>query len=256
MCGRFGLDIVWAELFEYFNLIRPRQMGPEMPPRYNIAPTQPILMIGNGEDGARQGQLVRWGLVPQWVKDPKEFTLLINARAETAIDKPSFKTAMRHRRMLVPASGFYEWKRFGKGQKSQPYWVRPKNGSIVAFGGLMETWSDATGSEVDTGCIISTDTNKSFAEIHHRLPLVIKPADFERWLDCKSQEPRDVLDLMQPVDDDYFECIPVSDLVNKVGNTSPDIQKPVEPITEPQPKVKAKTKTKLEPPANKQLSMF
>ena len=246
MCGRFGLEVAWAELFAYFNLIPTVQTNPEMPPRYNIAPTQPILMIGNGEDGRRSSLLVRWGLVPNWVKEPKEFTLLINARAETAIEKPSFRTAMRHRRMLVPASGFYEWKRYGKGQKSQPYWVRPKDGSIVAFGGLMETWSDATGSEVDTGCIISTDANESFKNIHHRLPLVIHPQDFDRWLDCKTQEPRDVLDLMRPVDDDYFECIPVSDAVNKVANTSPDIQKPVEPRVPPVAK----------PADDDQLSMF
>lgn len=245
MCGRFGLEVYWSELFDYFNLIHPKTLEPEMPPRYNIAPTQPILMIGNGEDGRRTGQLVRWGLVPQWVKDPKEFTLLINARAETAIEKPSFRTAMRHRRMIVPASGFYEWKRFGKGQKSQPYWVRPKGGGIVAFGALMETWSDATGSEVDTGCIISTDTNASFAEIHHRLPMVVHPKDFDRWLDCKTQEPSDVLDLMQPVNDDYFECIPISDAVNKVANTSPSIQNRVTPQERTTPDTQANAQMKL-----------
>ena len=226
MCGRIGLEVPWEELFQYFNLIRPRTMGEEMPPRYNIAPTQPIIMIGNGADGAREGSLVRWGLVPQWVKDPKSFTLLSNARSETAIDKPSFKTAMRHRRMLVPASGFYEWKRFGKGKKSHAFWVRPKEGNIVAFGGLMETWSDNTGSEVDTGCILTTDTNRAFEHIHHRLPLVIQHKDFERWLDCKTQEPRDIADLLTPVDEDYFEAIPISDAVNKVANCDASIQTP------------------------------
>jgi len=232
MCGRIGLDVPWEELFNYFNLIKPVAMVPEMPPRFNIAPTQPLLMI-NSINNQYEATLVRWGLVPSWVKDPKEFTLLINARAETVLEKPSFKTAVRHRRTLVPASGFYEWQRFGKGQKSQPYWVRPKNGGIVAFGGLMETYADPNGSEIDTGCVISTDANASFSKIHHRLPLVIKPDDFERWLDCRTQEPRDVTDLMTPVDDDYFEYIPISDAVNKVSNTGAEIQKPVELPSEP-----------------------
>ncbi len=228
MCGRFGLDATWEELFDYYNLVRPHETGEEMPPRYNIAPTQPIVMIGNGIDGKREGNLVRWGLVPNWVKDPKEFTLLINARSETAIEKPSFRTAMRHRRTIIPASGFYEWKRFGKGRKSHAFWVRPKNGGLVSFAGLMETWSDPNGSEIDTGCIITTAANSSFGEIHHRLPSVIHPQDFDRWLDCRTQEPREVVDLMKPVNDDYFEIIPVSDAVNKVANCDISIQKPVQ----------------------------
>ncbi len=248
MCGRIGLDVPWEELFGYFQLVKPINMVPEMPPRFNIAPTQPLLMVNTSINNQREASLVRWGLVPAWVKDPKEFTLLINARAETVLEKPSFKTAVRHRRTLVPASGFYEWQRFGKGQKSQPYWVRPKNGGIVAFGGLMETYSDPNGSEIDTGCVISTDTNESFAKIHHRLPLVIKPEDFDRWLDCRTQEPRDIADLMVPVDNDYFECIPISDAVNKVSNTGADIQNPIELPAEPQPLKKKKD--------DGQLSMF
>ena len=229
MCGRIGLIVPWQELFDYFNLIRPRQMGENqtgeiMPPRYNIAPTQPIVMVANGPTGQREGMLVRWGLIPQWVKHPKDFPLLVNARSETAIEKPSFKSAIRHRRTLVPVSGFYEWKRFGKGKKSQPYWVPPKHGGIVALGGVMETWSGADGSEVDTGCILTTDANDSFRSIHHRLPLVIQPENFERWLDCKNQEPREVLDLMRPVADEYFKAILIGDAVNKVANNGPEIQ--------------------------------
>lgn len=246
MCGRFGLEARWQELFEFFDLTRPKTMGEDMPPRYNIAPTQPIVTVGIGGDGQREGSLVRWGLVPSWVKDPKEFTLLVNARSETAIEKPSFRTAMRHRRILIPASGFYEWQRFGKGQPSQAFWVRPKAGGIVAFGGLVETWSDTNGSEIDTGCVLTTGSNPSFSEIHHRMPVVIQPADFDRWLDVKSQEPRDVIDLMQPVHDEYFKTIPVSNAVNKVSNTGRDIQNRVEPVSP------AKSKQD----DNDQLSMF
>ncbi len=233
MCGRFALDASWGDILEYFEAIASDQ-AMEMPPRLNIAPTQPIVAVVN-EETSRRALLVRWGLIPAWVKDPADFTTLINARSETAATKPSFKTAMRHRRTLVPASGFYEWKRFGpssktKGLKSQPYWVRPKAGGIVAFGGLMETYAHANGSEMDTGCIMTTAANNRFADIHHRLPLVIQQEDFGRWLDCRTQEPRDVVDLLKPVDDDYFEAIPVGDAVNKVANAGPDIQERVEPV--------------------------
>lgn len=251
MCGRIGLAVPWEELFEYFNLIRPTSLDPEMPPRYNIAPSQPIMVIRTGDDGGREGMLARWGLVPSWVKDPKEFTLLVNARSETAAEKPSFRSAMRHRRILVPASGFYEWKRFGKGKKSQPYWVRPKDGNIVAFGGLMETWCGADGSEVDTACILTTAANPTFEAIHHRLPLVILKEDFDRWMDCKSQEPRDIVDLLVPANDEFFECIPISDAVNKVANSGPEIQNPVDLETRD-----ADETGPAEEPADKQLSMF
>ncbi len=205
------------------------------PPRYNIAPTQPLLMVLAGErrqPGSnlpdRKALLVRWGLIPAWAKDSKALPLLINARAETAAGKPAFRAAMRHRRALVPASGFYEWKRDGR-KKSQPYWVRPKGGGIVAFAALMETFAEPGGSEIDTGAILTTTANAQLAEIHDRQPVVIRPPDFERWLDCRTQEPRDVADLLAPVEPDFFEAIPVSTRVNKVTNTGPEIQERAEP---------------------------
>ncbi|MEP0943524.1 MAG: SOS response-associated peptidase [Rhizobiaceae bacterium] len=233
MCGRFGLEAGWDELFDYFNMVQTTVTAQEMPPRYNIAPTQPIAVVAdNDHRGAKQreGMLVRWGFVPAWVKDPKEFTLLINARSESAAEKPSFRNAMRHRRILVPANGFYEWHRFGKGQPSQAYWVRPKSGGIMAFGGLMETWSDANGSEVDTACLLTTQANDSFSAIHHRLPVIIHPNSFDRWLNVRGSEPREVTDLMSAVDDDYLESVPVSNAVNKVSNTGREIQTRVEPL--------------------------
>ncbi len=228
MCGRLGLDASWAELVEYFNLLRPVRINSEFAPRYNTAPTQPVVMAMNGPDGAREGLHVRWGFLPSWAKDPKKFSLIINARSETAIEKPSFRSAMRHRRTLVPASGFFEWQRFGKGQKSQPWWVTPKQGKLMAFGGLMETWADPNGSEIDTGCIITTAANRSFSAIHHRLPLIIHPRDFDQWLDCKTQEPEDVAHLMQPVEDGFLDWVPVSDLVNKVSNTGAELIAPLD----------------------------
>jgi putative SOS response-associated peptidase YedK len=254
MCGRFALMIPPEELKELLGLLELE----DFPERYNIAPTQPILVViaGEGQEKGsnlpdRHAVLVRWGFMPGWVKDPKEFPLLINARAETAIGKASFRAAMRHRRVLIPASGFYEWHRPAKesGGKSQAYWIRPRRGGIVAFAGLMETWSSADGSEVDTGAILTTAANAAMASIHDRMPVVMKPEDFSRWLDCKGQEPREVADLMKPVEDDFFEAIPVTDKINKVANMGADLQAPVA-SEKPLPPAEKKK------PDNGQLSFF
>ena len=231
MCGRFALINSPEDVQDALAVLLE-----EFPARYNIAPTQPILAVieaDRPEPGAnrpsRRALLLRWGLIPGFVKDPKDFPLLINARSETAIGKASFRAAMRHRRILIPASGFFEWRRPEKGskEKSQAYWVRPKRGGIVAFAGLMETWSSADGSEVDTGAILTADATPNFRHIHDRMPVVIAPEDFARWLDCKTQEPREVADLMVSPQPDLFEAIPVSDLVNKVANTGPELLLPV-----------------------------
>lgn len=253
MCGRFALTATPDQTAAFTGLSELEAF----PPRYNIAPTQPILAILSAEPRSpgsnlpdRRALLVRWGLIPGWAKDPKAMGLLFNARSETAAEKASFRTAMRHRRALVPASGFYEWKRIGK-QVSQPYWVRPKNGGLVAFAGLMETWSEPGGSEIDTGAILTTEANAEFAHIHERMPLVIHPGDFARWLDCRGQEPRDVADLLRPVEPGFFEAIPVSDKVNKVANTDPEIQDRVEPAPQA-----AEKPAKPEEPPSGQLSLL
>lgn len=230
MCGRFALVQGPETVEEAFGLDR---LDP-FPPRYNIAPTQPILIVAAGQRPqpgsnvtGRLALLARWGFVPSWVKDTAQFPLLINARAETAAAKASFKAAMRHRRVLVPASGFYEWK--GTGRKdAQPYWVRPKGGGVVAFGGLMETYAEPGGAEIDTAAILTCEANATIAHIHHRMPVVVRPEHFSRWLDCVGNEPRDVADIARPVEPGFFEAIPVSDLVNKVANSGPALQEPVE----------------------------
>lgn len=221
MCGRFSLTASPQEVAEALGL----EELEGFPPRYNIAPTQPILVALNGPAGKRIGMLVRWGLVPSWVKEPRDFTLLLNARCETAAQKPAFRNAMRHRRVLIPASGFYEWKRPANPKaKKQAYWIRPPDGGVITFGGLMETWHSADGSEIDSGCILTTRSNGLVGEIHDRMPVVIKPEDRERWLDCKTQEPRDIAPLLEPVQDEFFEAVPVGDAVNKVANAGPDVQ--------------------------------
>jgi len=183
--------------------------------------------------------LVRWGLVPAWAKSPRDIPLLINARAESAAGKPAFRNAMRHRRALIPASGFYEWRR-GSGPKgnSQAFWMRPRDNGVIAFAALMETFAEPGGSEIDTGAILTTSASADIAAIHDRMPVVIAPRDFSRWLDCRDQEPRDVVDLLRGAPPGFFEPIPVSDGVNKVANTGPEIQDrmdvpPSQPATRP-----------------------
>lgn len=248
MCGRFALNITPRSVADYMSLVD----IDDFPPRYNIAPTQPILIVTSGpprEPGSnlpgRQSMLARWGLIPAWTKDPRKVPALFNARSESAIEKASFRAAMRHRRILIPASGFYEWRRAG-GKTGQAYWIRPRHGELVAFGGLLETYAESGGSEVDTAAVLTTAANGEIAAIHDRMPVVIGPQDFARWLDCSTQEPRDVVDLMRPPEPDLFEAIPVSDRVNKADNTGPELQERVEPSpAEPLP-----------PREDRQMSLF
>lgn len=234
MCGRFALVQGPRDVEEIFAVA---ELG-AFPPRYNIAPTQPLLVVVAAPPRApgsnlpdRQALLARWGLIPGWAKNPNDLPLLINARSETAAEKPAFRAAMRHRRALIPASGFYEWRRGGNGRTGQAYWVRPKAGGVVAFAGLLETWLEPGGAEIDTAAILTTPANADLAGIHDRMPVVVRPPDFARWLDCVRNEPRDVADLTAPVAPGFFEAVPVSSAVNKVSNTSPDIQARVEPET-------------------------
>jgi putative SOS response-associated peptidase YedK len=261
MCGRFSLTATPEEVQELFGL----EEIEDFPPRYNIAPTQPILIIAGDRRRAegdnrtdRRALLARWGFLPGWVKDPADFPLLINARSETAAEKASFRAAMRHRRVLIAASGFYEWHRPPKdsNEKSTPYWITPKHGGIVAFGGLMETYMSADGAEIDTAAVLTTGPNKEVAPIHNRMPVVIRPEDFSRWLDCLNQEPRHVSDLMIPAPDDYFEAIRVSDMVNKVANSGPEVQEPATGDTAPPEPAKPVRKPKATVPPSDQLKLF
>jgi putative SOS response-associated peptidase YedK len=221
MCGRYALtasEKILLALFGYSD-------GEPFPPRYNIAPTQPIAIVRQFH-GARRFALVRWGLVPAWVEDPTHFSLIINARREGIMDKPAFKNAMRYRRCLVPASGFYEWQRKA-GRGKQPFWLAPRRDEVVAFAGLWETWSDRDGGEIDTGCIVTAPANATVSPIHDRMPAVIAPGDFETWL---TGEPEEARELLRPAPDDLFAAIPVSDRVNKADNDDPGLIEPVVPV--------------------------
>ena len=235
MCGRFALDTDWVELVETFDLVRAND-APAVEPRFNIAPTQPILVVRAAYDDAakgRQAGFVRWGLVPHWVKDPNDFPTLINARAETAFEKPSFRAAMRHGRVLVPASGFYEWQSRGKGQRKQPFYVRPRDGGLVSFGGIAERWQGPDGEEMGTGAIVTTGPNGTFGALHDRMPLVVPPERRDAWLDCKGTHAEEVQDMLVPPDEEFWEAVPVDPAVGSVRNQGAGLIEPIEGVEAP-----------------------
>lgn len=253
MCGRFALTATPAEVEQLFDIA-----GLEpFPERYNIAPTQPICIVRRSAAGGREGTLVRWGLVPHWVKDPASFSLLINARAETAAEKPAFRAGMRHRRCLIPASGFYEWQRSEK--HKQPYWIAPGATNVVAFAGVWETWMGKDGSEIDTAAFLTTSSNASLSAIHHRMPVVVAPDAFARWLDPVA-EPRHVADLLHAAPDGFFEAVPVANRVNAARNDGPELQTRVDLSEQSSDTVEAgpeeKAPKKRKKAASKQMDLF
>jgi putative SOS response-associated peptidase YedK len=201
---------------------------PNFPPRHNIAPTQPIpvLILDNGK---RHFRLMRWGLVPAWVKDPHNFTLLINARSETLREKPAFKNAIKRRRVLIPADGYYEWQTTD-GRK-RAFFIHRRDGAPLGFAALAETWSGPNGEEVDTVAIVTAPASKDLATLHHRVPVTIRPADFEAWLDCSLHDVGEVMVLLRPPEEGEFTWHEVSTRVNSVANDDAQL---ILPITEEQ----------------------
>ena len=193
----------------------------DFPPRYNIAPTQPIAVV-HRLHGERRFTLMRWGFVPGWVKDPRAISLLVTARAETVAERPAFNAAFRYRRCLIPASGFYAWQR-GPGRERRGFFIRPQAGGAIGLAGLWETWCGAEGSEVDTACLLTTAADPGLAAISDRVPVVVAPAAFERWLG-----PGDAVgDLLSAAPADLLLAEPVSALVNSIKHDGPDLIAPV-----------------------------
>src|SRR6478672_10310269 len=216
MCGRYAVTSAPEAIRALFGY--PEQ--PNFPPRYNVAPIQPIAIV-RLMDGKRQFALVRWGLLPSWVKDPKDFTLVINARGESVMDKPAFSAAMKRRRCLVPADGFYEWKAIG-GVK-QPHYVRAKSGTPLAFAGLWETWTGPNGEEMETAAIVTTRANRTLADIHERMPVVVPPEAFNMWLDCTNVDAETAGALIAPASENLLEVYEVSTAVNRTANDNPKL---------------------------------
>jgi putative SOS response-associated peptidase YedK len=215
MCGRYAITSAPEAIRALF--CYPDR--PNFPPRYNVAPTQPVPVVRLME-GERRFALMRWGLIPSWVKDPKNFALLINARGESVNHKPAFRYAMKRRRGLFPADGFYEWKL--EGGRRRAFYARRSSGGPLAFAGLWETWTGPNGEEMDTAAIVTTQANNEMGAVHHRAPVIVPPEQFELWLDDKS-DPRLVEKLIRPAPDGSMEVYEVSPAVNKVTNDSPDL---------------------------------
>jgi putative SOS response-associated peptidase YedK len=251
MCGRYAITTApeaMRSLFRY-----PDQ--PNFPPRYNVAPTQPIPVVRLIE-GQRRFSLVRWGLTPSWVRDPRAFSLLINARGESVLDKPAFRAAMRYRRCLVPADGFYEWRR--EGERKRPYFVRLKAGGVMAFAGLWEAWSGPNGEEMETAAIVTTSANRSLQPVHDRMPVIVPPEAFDLWLDCRAFDANMAAALIAPAADDLLEVFEVSTAVNRTANDSPALIEPLvgAAAAEPPGPETAKRATKAKTKDDGQASLF
>jgi putative SOS response-associated peptidase YedK len=208
---------------------------------------------------------MRWGLLPSWVKDPKTFPLLINARGESVLEKPAFRNAMRRRRCLIPTDGFYEWQAAAKaGGAKRPHFIRAKGDAaghapVLAFAGLFETWTGPNGEELDTAAIITTTANRTLSALHDRMPVFVPPDAFNMWLDCANVEADAAAALIKPADEGLLEAYPVSTAVNRVANDSEMLiaLAPAEPATPAPPAAaiaKAKPKKAKEPDG--QASLF
>jgi len=225
MCGRFTLTIDPADLQDAMPWLKaPAQLT--LTPRYNVAPTQPVAAVAN--NGQHTLELFHWGLIPSWAKDPSIGSRMINARAETLAEKPSFRTAFKRRRCLILADGFYEWRKEASGKGKTPMYIRLKSGEPFAFAGLWEAWHGPESDETMLSCtIITTTPNTLMEKIHDRMPVILKPDVYERWLDPADQEPGRLAGLLKPYPASHMTAHPVSKLVNKPQNDVPECIVPV-----------------------------
>ncbi len=221
MCSRYSLTSPPEAVRAYFRY----ENEAVFPPRYNIAPSQPVAIVRYMANGGRELALVRWGLIPSWVNEPREFRMMINARSETAAEKPSFRAAMRHRRCLVPTDGFYEWT--GAAGAKRPHLVRPRDGSPMGMAGIYEHWQGADGSEMESMAILTTAANQAMSVLHDRMPVIIAPEHFDVWLDCSPGSAKDIQTLLHPPPEDLLQIVEVSRKLNNQRNEGPEVQKPV-----------------------------
>ncbi|WP_340540720.1 SOS response-associated peptidase [Nocardioides sp. GXZ039] len=243
MCGRYASSRTTDDLVEEFDVAETRVEEP-LEPDYNVAPTKDVYAVmerppsrESEEPPERQLRVVRWGLVPSWAKDPAIGSRLINARMETVAQKPSFRRAFAKRRCLLPADGYYEWYQTEETTKSgkprkQPYFIRPDDHGTMAMAGLYEIWRDPTRDDDDparfrwTCTIITTDAEDDLGRIHDRMPLMVEPDRWERWLDPGTPAD-DLIDLLVPAAPGRLEAYPVSTAVGNVRNNGPELIEPL-----------------------------
>lgn len=215
MCGRYTMHHSPAQVEMRFGITEARATPSE---RYNIAPTQAVPVVVEG-DGARFLDAMQWGLIPSWAKEPGIGNKMINARAETLPEKPSFKVALSRRRCLIPADGFYEWKT--EGSARQPMHIRRKDGDLFAFAGLWEEWKQPDGTPLRTCTIITCAPNEVMEPIHNRMPAILMPGDEEKWMDVGENKAGDVIELLRPYPADLIEAYQVDRRVNATGFEDP-----------------------------------
>ena len=225
MCGRYSLTVKKEELARQFLLKHlSEELGEELVPRYNIAPSQSVLVIRRSQDsGDREAHSLRWGLVPFWAKNLRISYRMINARSETASTKPAFRAAMKRRRCIIPASGFYEWPSLAETKRKQPYFFTHASGSILGIAGLWERWKAPEGSSLESCSILTTGANDLMAPIHDRMPVVLREEDYERWLDPQETNPDVLQPLLQPSPADLMTRHRVSTIVNSPRNDGPEL---------------------------------
>lgn len=217
MCGRFVLTAPGRLVAEHF------QLGhqPQLEPRYNIAPSQGIAVVRTSpESDQRELTILRWGLIPFWARDTKIGYKMINARGESVATKPAFRAAFKQRRCLIPASGFYEWKR--EKRRKQPYYFQIKAGEIFAFAGLWERWKDPAGNSIESCTIITTEANALLAPIHDRMPVILDRHDYDQWLDIRTGAPDQLQKLCRPFPAEEMKSHPVSTAVNSPSHDAPE----------------------------------
>jgi putative SOS response-associated peptidase YedK len=229
MCGRYRLSRRKQLLEEYFDTAPWEE---EWTPRFNIAPTQTVPVIRqHPKEPVRQVSLMKWGLIPHWSKNASIAASTINAKSETATTKPAFRDPLKFRRCLIPADGFYEWKRTAKA--NQPFCFEIDDGELFAFAGLWDGWKDAGGNWIKTCSILTTTPNTLTATVHDRMPVILDPESYDLWLDPGMQNVAAISELLKPYDAGQMQLYPVSSRVNHVTNDDEECSRRVE-IAEPQ----------------------
>jgi putative SOS response-associated peptidase YedK len=225
MCGRFARYSLSRELERYFSA---HPAAFEIQPNYNVAPTQQIPVIIQ-QEGVRHIKKRHWGLVPLWAKDISIGSRMINARVETVTSKPAFRAAIKQRRCLIPANGFYEWK--GKAGSKQPYFFHLPSGEPFAFAGLWEIWegkeAPPEAAPYKSCTIITTDASEAVKDVHNRMPLILKPESYDEWLNPETKQPDRIEQIMKSGFVSDLKCYPVSKLVNQVGNNKKECMEPL-----------------------------
>jgi putative SOS response-associated peptidase YedK len=222
MCGRFTLTSeinILQESFPWLNI------PPEITPRYNIAPTQPVAVVPN--DGNNRLDFYNWGLLPSWAKDPTMGSRMINARSETLAEKPAFRSAFRRRRCLVLADGFYEWQKQPGSKAKIPTYIRLSSEKPFAFAGLWEQWNSKDGSTILSCTIITTEPNEMMKSIHNRMPVILPEDAYQTWLDPTEKQPDQLSVLLRPYPAELMAAYPVSTLVNNPRNDLPQCVAPL-----------------------------